>query len=287
MPREPRVRLDRERVGAQRLLAPLDRVGEPLAVALGRQVAAELVDEQAAVREDQHAEVARRLDEPGGGDRLAGRGGVAEAVAARGAGVLAGEAGLLGLLVASLGEVDVLLVLVLLDELRDAAVARSRCRSPRRSAGSRRSARSASPQRVDLVAAEGGPGGGRRRLARRARARGRASGRSAPSSRGDGVRLPASISSSASSSASRRAVPGASATSGSSPAMEERLAGPALGADARRPPGPRTLRRTTWSDDRGFLHVRSSLETRRSVLRNRSRKAAHSGVVRAPASLHP
>ena len=39
--------------GRERLRAPRDRVGEALAVALGRQVALELGDEQAAVREDQ------------------------------------------------------------------------------------------------------------------------------------------------------------------------------------------------------------------------------------------
>ena len=67
--------------GRERLAALLDRVGEALAVALGRQVAAELVDEQPAVREDQDAELAGRLDEAGRGDRLARRGRVAEAVA--------------------------------------------------------------------------------------------------------------------------------------------------------------------------------------------------------------
>ena len=71
MTRKPRVGLDRERVRAQRLRAELDRVGEAVAVALGLQVALELRDEQTAVREDQDAEDARRLDEPGGGDRLA------------------------------------------------------------------------------------------------------------------------------------------------------------------------------------------------------------------------
>ena len=47
------------------------------------------------MREDQDAEVARRLDEAGGGDRLAGRGRVAEAVAARRARVVARERRLL------------------------------------------------------------------------------------------------------------------------------------------------------------------------------------------------
>ncbi len=53
---EPRVRLDRERVLHERLLAREDRFGEAVAVTLGRQVARELRDEQAAVSEDEHAE---------------------------------------------------------------------------------------------------------------------------------------------------------------------------------------------------------------------------------------
>ena len=55
---------------------------DPVAVALVLQLAVELGDEQAAVGEDQDADRARGLDEAGGGDRLAGRGRVAEAVAA-------------------------------------------------------------------------------------------------------------------------------------------------------------------------------------------------------------
>jgi hypothetical protein len=85
---EPRVRLDRERRLVRRLPAALDDVAEAVAVALGLEVALELGDEEAAVGEDQHAERARRLDEAGGRDRLAGRGRVAEAVAADGAGVV-------------------------------------------------------------------------------------------------------------------------------------------------------------------------------------------------------
>ena len=76
----------------QRLLARLDEVGEPVAVALGRQVALELGDEQAAVGQDQDPERARRLDEARRGDRLARRGRMAEAVAADGARILADEA---------------------------------------------------------------------------------------------------------------------------------------------------------------------------------------------------
>ena len=57
-------------------------VGEAVAVALGRQVALELRDEQPPVREDQDAERARCLDEACGGDRLPRRRRMAEAVAA-------------------------------------------------------------------------------------------------------------------------------------------------------------------------------------------------------------
>ena len=45
-------------------------VGEPVAVAVLGELAPELVDEQAAVGEDQDAFGPGRLDEPGGGDRL-------------------------------------------------------------------------------------------------------------------------------------------------------------------------------------------------------------------------
>src|SRR5207247_7971513 len=71
VPREPGVGLYGDRVGDLRLLALLDRVGEPLSVALGGQLAVELGDEQAAVRENQNAERARRLDEARRRDRLA------------------------------------------------------------------------------------------------------------------------------------------------------------------------------------------------------------------------
>ena len=79
---EPGVRLDGEGVRPERLLAAFDRVDEAVAVSLRREVAAELVDEEAAVGEDEDAEVARGLDEPRCRDRLAGRGRVAEAVSA-------------------------------------------------------------------------------------------------------------------------------------------------------------------------------------------------------------
>ena len=81
VPREPRVRLDRDRVLAERLAVAQHRVVKAVAVALRRQVARELVHEQAPVREDEHAHGLRRLDEAGGGDRLPGGRGVAEAEA--------------------------------------------------------------------------------------------------------------------------------------------------------------------------------------------------------------
>ena len=49
---------------AQRLLRRHDRVGEAVAVALGREVAVELRDEQPAVREDQDAERAAASTKP-------------------------------------------------------------------------------------------------------------------------------------------------------------------------------------------------------------------------------
>jgi hypothetical protein len=89
---EPGVSLDRDRIAAQRLLARLDEVGESVGVALGRQVALELGDEQAPVGQDQDSERARCLDEARRGDRLAGRGRMAEAIAPGGRRILADEA---------------------------------------------------------------------------------------------------------------------------------------------------------------------------------------------------
>ena len=88
---EPRVRLDRDRAVDPGAGAGHDRVGEAVAVALGREVALELRDEQPAVGEDQDAEVTRGLDEARGGDRLARGGRVSEAVAADGSRIRAGE----------------------------------------------------------------------------------------------------------------------------------------------------------------------------------------------------
>ena len=83
--REPRIGLDRQRVRFRGLLAALDGVNDPVAVALGGQVSVELGNEQAAVREDEDSQRARGLDESGRGDRLAGRGRMPEAEAANSA----------------------------------------------------------------------------------------------------------------------------------------------------------------------------------------------------------
>ena len=133
---------------------------------------------------------------------------------------------------------------------------RSRCRSPRHRAGSRRSARSAFRR-----ARRPGGGAARCRLrsragSRRGPARVRASARNAPSS-GRRLARPASISASASSSARRRAVPGASAVAGSSPGVEERLAEPGLAASARPDQGFGLFRRRRRVQCR-FVHVRST-----------------------------
>src|SRR6185503_10181130 len=87
--REPGVGLNRDRVAPQRLLPVLDRGAEAVAVALGRQVARELLNEQAAVREDEDAHCARPLDEAGGRDRLSGCRRMAEAEAAYRTGIVA------------------------------------------------------------------------------------------------------------------------------------------------------------------------------------------------------
>ena len=114
MAREPGVGLDGDQVRSRRLLPLVDRRLEPLAVPLGRELAVELGDEQAPVGEDQHAFGARRLDEPGGCDRLPGSRRVAEAIPARSSSVLLRRRRKLGLAV----DLEVVLfVLELLDFL--------------------------------------------------------------------------------------------------------------------------------------------------------------------------
>ena len=119
VPREPRVRLDRDRVLSRRLLATHDRVGETIAVALLGEVAVELLNEEAAVREDQHAERARGFDEARGRDRLAGRRRVAEAETARRTRIRPRVDVLVGVLVGLALEQAELVLRLLLDRLRD------------------------------------------------------------------------------------------------------------------------------------------------------------------------
>ena len=74
---EPLVGLDRHRAVGMVVLAE-ERRREPVLVAAVRDLADELVDEVATVREDQDAAGPRRLDETDRGDRLAGTGRVLE-----------------------------------------------------------------------------------------------------------------------------------------------------------------------------------------------------------------
>ena len=163
--REPRVGLDRDGVVARRLLAALDRRDDPVAVALLAELAVELGDEQAAVREDEDADGARGLDEARGGDRLARRGRMAKAEAPNGARI-----GLLGDAVLGLGLdvelcLDRLAVLLHLDlgELlgRDGAVAVQGLQEAFLVGGDQLGEHSR--QRVDLVAAKLRSGGEPRR----------------------------------------------------------------------------------------------------------------------------
>ena len=97
-----------------------DRVGEAVGVALGREIALELGDEQAAVREDQDPEPPGRLDEAGRGDRLPGSRRMAEAIAADGPRVGAVEA-LLELLLVDEAGVEVVVRLLVEVGLGDGA----------------------------------------------------------------------------------------------------------------------------------------------------------------------
>ena len=99
--------------------------------------------------EDQDPEVAGRLDEAGRGDRLARSGGMAEAVAARRARVLALEHRLVGLIVDHAG-IEVVVLLVEVGGVALADLGRLPVAMPvpvllRLRAGSTRSARSACP----------------------------------------------------------------------------------------------------------------------------------------------
>ena len=159
VPREPRVGLDRHGVAAERLAALLDRRREPVAVPLGLELAVELRDEQAAVREDQDAERPRRLDEAGGRDGLPGSGRMAEAVAALRTRVFL-EHELRLLVLRLLLELEVVFLLLRLDLRQDCAVAVQLGLLLVR----RDQLRQHSRQRVDLVPPQLGSGGEARRL---------------------------------------------------------------------------------------------------------------------------
>ncbi len=113
---EPLVGLDRHRaVGA---VVALEQSGrDPVAVAAVAQLAVELVDQVAAVGEDEDAAGARGLDEAERGDSLAGPGGVLEPEALAGVRVLRRFAELLRVVSGRFGPVLGLLWLVVLVEL--------------------------------------------------------------------------------------------------------------------------------------------------------------------------
>ena len=87
---EPLVRLDRHGPAGRRFAEPVlqQRPGDALAVAAVTQLSEELIDQVAAVREDQNSAGARGLDEAEGGNRLAGARGVLEPEATMGARVV-------------------------------------------------------------------------------------------------------------------------------------------------------------------------------------------------------
>jgi hypothetical protein len=161
--REPRVGLDRQRVRLRWLLAALDGVDDPVAVALSGEVAVELGNEQSAVGENEHPERARGLDEAGGRDRLAGRGRMSEAEAADCAGVFFGREGQRQLVrVAVGGRRRLQLVFVLLVDLRLGVGAVSIPQLGRGLSGGDQFGEHAG-ERVDLVLAQLGSGGEPRR----------------------------------------------------------------------------------------------------------------------------
>ena len=212
------------------------------------------------MREDQHAERARRLDEAGGGDRLARRGRMAEAVAANRAGILLG------------GELPSRLVArprPRRASRRRPRPRRPRGRPPRRPRGRCRCRSSSSSRWVAAISSvsipasasiwwrrSGRAGGGvRLRVGEHALEPEHEPVAHLPAARSGRVR-PASISAIASSSARRRAVPGASTAARILAVAEERLARPRFGAVCG---GGKWICRL-GEDGRlsGFLHVRST-----------------------------
>ena len=226
----------------------------------------ELVDEQPAVREDQHAGGAGGLDEAGGGDRLARRGRMLEPVAAARAGIgrrrlvavrssstsstaTAGSAAIswagrrVGPSSASISSSSSLVVLVLVVVVLVVVVlVRRRRRRTHRSPRRRRPRRPAvllgldalevadqrgelSGERVDLVAAQRGPGG-ERRLRLREDALEPEHERVVTPPVEARLERPALISSRAASSAARRTVPGRKRDGGVLAIVQKRLAAP-------------------------------------------------------------
>ncbi len=161
VPREPGVRLDGDRVRQRRGLTLLHDRSQPVAVALRRELAVELRDQEAAMREDEDAHRARGLDEAGGRDRLPGRRRVTEPVAPHSTGVLRGRQ-LLGerLLV---DDPEVLVLVLGVDGLGQPVPVHRVLVGPlicRDQLGEH------SGQRVDLMSAQLGAGGQVRRLLR-------------------------------------------------------------------------------------------------------------------------
>ncbi len=234
---EPRVRLDRHRRRLGDAPAAVDRGPQARAVPLLAQVALELVDEQPAMRQDQHAGRAAGIDEAGGGHGLARRGRMLEAVAPARAGIgrgrLGGLRGVGGEVVGidrsiRVGDRLVVLVLVLVLVLDlfgvDLAVVGVRL-VVGSSSSSSSSPRSKSPIRAASMPARASTWWARSVSPDASAGVGSERMRSSPSmsakrlrNSGLGRSRPLSISRRAASSAPRRAVPGASARSGSSPA---------------------------------------------------------------------
>ena len=294
---EPLVGLDRHRaVGAVLALSSAGAIR--LRVAAVAQLAVELVDQVAAVGEDQDAAGARRLDEAERGDRLAGAGRVLEPEALAGVRVL----GRLG---------DVCVVVAAPARPSPAAPrARPRRRRPprpgcrRARAGAPRSATAPLPsplplrwrvgeqrgqrarQRVDLVGGEDRAVDERRLVLATAAARARAAATSGAARRPTAPSRPASISASAASSARRRGVPGASAVAASSPSGRK---GSRVNADAR---SISSVEGRAWpSSATGVVSAMKRLESvrrrRRLYARDGSSEAGGARELQAPVLAFP
>ena len=240
-----------------------DHVGEALAVAVVGELAPELVDEQAAVGQDQHAFGAGGLDEAGGRDRLAGGGRVAEAVAPLGARVLVRRRReLVGLAVVVELDGDVVLVLFLfLDELLggDGAVAVAPLPFAVLLLDRGDQLGEHPGERVHLVAAQLGAGGEvRRLLGEHALEPEHERVAHLPLGRGRLV-SPASISASASSSARRSAEPGRS--DGRAESSSGRRKGSPAQASARRAAArmPSDASQSSGDCDERLVHGRDTI----------------------------